>query len=506
MTTKSILLTGLLLTFFVVGASSQRSRETVSGRVFLDDNHNGIFEASEKPLAGVMICNGEDIVRTDPQGHYSLSLRKDRAVFVVKPAGYSVPQTNDHRPQGYRLPAQIATQKGRVDFPLYKNEEGDSFTIALLGDPQVDAMDDIHHVSKLVTEELALHKPDFMVPLGDLTFDNLSMFDPLAKTLGLVGSPLYYTIGNHDLNFGKSHLHERDDSFEAAFGPSYYAFEYGASLFLVLNDIYPTSARAYEGRIDDQQMHFIQNLLALESRDKPVYIFLHIPLEFVENRQALLDLLQERENVFVGSGHTHTQYHNYYARPGRKPVHELVAGAVCGAWWQGPHDVQGIPFALMYDGTPKGYWYMHINQSTYTLDYKASSYAPEKQMDLWAPEVNEWDTVLNVLNTDTLYANIYAADAFTTVKLQWDNAGPWQSMERHEGVAPLFARLQKLQALGRFASAHGSPIPDEQTSSKHLWRFAIPKNLSPGPHLVTVTAERETYGLKAIGKKVVWVK
>ena len=51
--------------------------ELASGVVFHDANANGTREAGERPLAGVRVSNGREIVRTDQQGAYQLPIADD---------------------------------------------------------------------------------------------------------------------------------------------------------------------------------------------------------------------------------------------------------------------------------------------------------------------------------------------------------------------------------------------------------------------------------------------
>ncbi|SHJ00855.1 3',5'-cyclic AMP phosphodiesterase CpdA [Arenibacter nanhaiticus] len=490
----------IFLVFLVFqGLIGQR---TLKGVVFVDENANGVLDGEETRLSRVLVSNGKDIVATDNQGNYSINTINDNPIFIVKPSGYISRLDADNKTKFYR---EEGDNSKSFNFPLYKNKEPKDFTIALLGDLQVDVMDDVHHVGKLVTEELARNKPDFIVPLGDLSFDNHDIFNPLSKILGLIGAPIFYVIGNHDLNFGEASLEKRDRSYEEIFGPSYYAFEYGQQLFVVLNNNFPLKERTYEGRIDINQLEFIKNLVDVKSKEySSIKLFMHIPLEETVNKEALLSILAPFSEVFFATGHTHTQYHNYHPREGRSEVHELIAGAVCGAWWQGSHDIRGVPFALMYDGTPKGYWLMDVGAESYTLNYKVSGSGKDHQMNIWLPEKNEWDTDLNFLNEPFIYANVFAADTRTEVSISFGN-DQWVPMEKHEGIAPELIRFNALQELGRYEGQKISHTPKATQNSKHLWRVKIPDDLASGTYLIQVKAENEKLNLNAFANRVLWI-
>ena len=276
-------------------------------------------------------------------------------------------------------------------------------------------------------------------------------------------------------------------------------------LFLVLNNIYPKENRHYEGRIDENQLTFIKNLIQYKSKEhESIKIFMHIPLEEVVNSDELIDSLQSFKDVFIASGHTHTQYHRYHEREGLPAIHELISGAVCGSWWQGPHDIRGIPFAMMDDGTPKGYWLMQMNDSEHNLRYKVSGADANKQMNIWVPETNEWDTALNKLNHSYVYANVFAADDDTNVMISFQE-DEWLPMQKYEGVSPELIRFYTLQELGRYDGQKLSKNPKPNAVSKHLWRIEIPDYLEEKAYLIKIQAKNEKLRLNVKGNRVLWV-
>ncbi|WP_186758053.1 calcineurin-like phosphoesterase C-terminal domain-containing protein [Echinicola salinicaeni] len=483
---------------------SAQEIDQLEGYVYNDENRNQLKDLGEKGIRNVLVSNGRDIVSTDEKGHYTINAIGKEPVFIIKPSGFISPLSEDNRVLSFVLSDQWEAKDRKVNFPLNAHEEEGKVRMAWLGDPQVDIIDDVYHVGRLVTEELMANPPDFIIPLGDLSFDNLEIFKPLAETIGKVGVPVFYTIGNHDLNFGGKALDERDDAFNAYFGPSYYAFEYGEELFIVLNNIYPIEGRKYEGRVDEKQMTFLRNLLRHYSGKKSVHVAMHIPLEEVVNRAELLSLFDGFEDVFFAVGHTHTQYHRYFDRADLPAIHELVGGAVCGAWWQGPHDFQGTPWAIMYDGTPKGYWIMEKNNDDRKLSYKVSGAASSTQMNIWTPQNYEWDTLLNELNEPFIYANVFGAAPETVVKVSFDDGGTWQLMESYSGVDPFFQRMIFNQKAGRYSSLPISKIPDVQRKSQHLWRWPIPEDLPQGVHKLIIKANDERFGFSAKAYKLLW--
>src|SRR5215472_6057888 len=65
--------------------------ETVKGVVF-ESRSGGVARQEGDPgLAGVLVSNGREVVRTGPDGAYSLPVEDGAAIFVIKPSGYAVP-------------------------------------------------------------------------------------------------------------------------------------------------------------------------------------------------------------------------------------------------------------------------------------------------------------------------------------------------------------------------------------------------------------------------------
>lgn len=494
-----------ILTLMVICTTLSWGQKSISGRVFHDVNQNGVYDQGEPVLPHVGISNSVQVVMTDATGQYSLKTIDQKPVFIIQPQGYKTALKEHNIADFYTL---VETDKkiGIKNFPLYAQNE-EHYNFALLGDIQGDVSDDLYHLENLVVEELVQNKPDLVFPLGDLAFDNLAFFEPLKESLGLIGAPVYYVIGNHDLDFTKKEsLQNRDKTFIQSFGPSYYALFYGEQLIFVLNNIVPTTGNEYQGQIDNDQKTFIKNVLStLANKEQAIQVMMHIPIEFTVDKQEFVSLFDNFKNVFFACGHTHTQYHRYIDRANQPAIHQLVAGAVCGAWWQGPFDVNGTPWAMMYDGTPKGYWNLKGTGNEFTLKYKVSAADTAHQMNIWVPQYKDWDTSALTLNDNYIYANVFAADALTKVDIRFDN-GPWQPMQMYNGLDPYFERIITWQKQGRFESLKTSSVVDAKRNSTHLWRFAIPQPLKDKKQVVQVRAYNPKLGLDHIQSKVLWAK
>ena len=58
------------------------------GTVSVDTNQSGIVDKGDKPLAGVMVTDGLNVVKTDKKGRFSLpGFEKTRFISITTPTG-----------------------------------------------------------------------------------------------------------------------------------------------------------------------------------------------------------------------------------------------------------------------------------------------------------------------------------------------------------------------------------------------------------------------------------
>ena len=76
---------------------------TVSGVVY--ENRSGALrrQMSDPGIAGVLVSNGRDVVKTDADGRYTLPIDEESVIFVIKPTGYAVPVDEEMLPRFYYI-------------------------------------------------------------------------------------------------------------------------------------------------------------------------------------------------------------------------------------------------------------------------------------------------------------------------------------------------------------------------------------------------------------------
>ena len=486
-----------------------QAQQQATGYVYHDANNNGKKERREKGIPGVAVSNGLDVVLTDNQGKYTLSVTDDTPLFVIKPSGYSVPLDENNLPQYYYLHKPKGSPEFKypgvaptgelpksVDFALYPKEEKDSFTALVFGDSQPYTADELEYFRRSVVEEAKKeNNMAFGITLGDLVGDALDLHVPYAEVMKAMNLPWYNLLGNHDMNLDATSDNLSDESFEATFGPANYAFNVGQTHIIVLDDILfpdPRDGQGYWGGFRKDQLDFVENDLKHVEKDRLIIIAIHIPLmhqdenSFRNNdRQRLFDLLKEYSNVVAFSAHTHLQRQNLYTAEdgwqGPKPFHEYNAGTTNGDWYSGQLDGNGLPISTMRDGTPKGYTRLVVDGNQYTLDYQVLGKPKDYQMHVFHPKI-----VANNRGTQAgIFVNFYMGSKDDKVDYRINN-GEWKSMSWIDAADPEFVRqVMEWDTMDKLMPGRR---PSNPVNSTHLWRGAIPANLPEGSHTVEVRA------------------
>ena len=475
----------------LLAGTGKPAAAAVTGAVFDDRNGNGLQDRGEPGLPGIAVSNGVEVAATDSAGRYTLPARPGAAVFVIKPAGWQPARTAQNLPLFYARPAAES-----ADFPLRSVPEPDDFRALIFTDVQPASPRDVGYLDRTIVDRLA-GRPGFAfgVTLGDVTSDRPDLYPAVNASLGRIGVPWYNVIGNHDLNL----LQGGGDrgsaaTFEAAYGPSTFAFRQGHALFIGLNDVRYLGGPRYIGGLRPDQFEFLENLLRITPPDLLVVVMLHIPLFSPDpsnaetfrlaDRARLFALLQDRPHVLILSGHTHYQRHVFYGPtdgwPGAAPLHEYNVAAACGSFWGGPADADGIPIATMADGTPHGYGILTCRGTAVQLDYVPARHPADFQLDLHVPAA-----VAPRQAYVPFYANVFNGHDGWTVEARVDDRA-WTPLRRILAWDPSYAALYLAQ--DEFPRPLATPRLPDPFICYHVWRAYLPTDLTIGRHKVTVRA------------------
>jgi hypothetical protein len=483
----------------VEGPATQQA----SGVVFHDRDRDGSRDEGEEGLEGIRVSNGREIVKTDAQGRYRLPVGDDTIVFVIKPRNWMTPVNEDQLPRFYYIHKPNGSPPSRfpgvdptgplpasINFPLHPQREPDRFRALFFGDTQPRDIKEVEYITHDVIEQVVAekaHGASLGVTLGDIVFDDLSVMKPLNQAIALIGIPWYNVLGNHDMNFDAQDDKHSDETFERTYGPSYYSFDHGPVHFLVLDDVTwfgPGEGQRrgfYRGGLGPQQMEFIKNDLAQIPKDQLVVLMMHIPLVDVEDRHELYRLIEQRPFALSVSAHTHYQEHHFITKEdgwmGPQPHHHVVNVTVCGSWWSGAPDENGIPHTTMRDGAPNGYSIFTFDGQKYAIEFRAARRPAAHQMNIHAPEQVSQDQT----GEAEVLVNVFAGSERSTVEMRLGEDGSWVPMERVSLEDPYYAAIKQMEV-------GSTPPPGRKLpaiiKSPHIWRAKLPTMVPLGTHFI----------------------
>lgn len=251
----------------------------------------------------------------------------------------------------------------------------------------------LRHVSSLGAQDGG--KPDLVVTGGDLVFDSFaqpqertrelwSMYDRVFKDH--CGVPVQHTLGNHDI-WGWNKSKSKTSGSETRWGKrwfcemagrdrTYQAFDRGPWRIIQLDSVHtdPRDGDGYIGKIDEEQMAWLDGELAALGEGRYAAIISHIPI--LSMCAIAFDQHVKPNKLMweIGPGGMHIDamsLHKRFVKSGRVKlclsghIHKLdrvelggvtylCDGAVSGAWWKGPGDRCDEGYALIdlfADGT-----------------------------------------------------------------------------------------------------------------------------------------------------------
>lgn len=496
----------------LIFTSQPKAQNTARGVVYSDENKNGKLDSNEKPITGVAVSNGRDVVLTDHEGVYELPISDNTILFVIKPSDYDLPVNElnqpqffyNHKPGGspeleYPGVDPTGPLPESVNFGLIKGDHTEEFRMLVFGDPQPYTEEEVDYFDRDIVDELVGAKGyEFGITLGDIVGDDLDLFAPYSESVARIGLPWFHVYGNHDMNFDAESDEFADETYEANFGPATYSFNHGNVHFIVMdNVVYPRTdgESGYIGGVTEKQLEFIANDLKYVSKDDLIVFAAHIPLYvpewretsdyfLIDYRQKLFDVLSEYPNVLSLSAHTHIQRLHYLDEESgwdysNDHLHYNV-GTTGGDWWSGVPDERGVPPTLMRDGTPNGYATINFSGNSFTLDYKVAGEDASKTMSIWAPKVVPQNERFN----SDFYVNFFLGNDSTTVEFQVEGQEYWRKMQKVELGDPFVTSLR--DKWDRADYILNGKRPNNAVASSHLWKARVPKNLSEGPHTIII--------------------
>jgi len=429
---RTLFLFAVLCTAFVARAQ----QPTVVGRV----------TCKGKPVAGVVVSDGELVTRTDADGRYAMASRKPCGyVFISIPSGYEVAADGlIPRHFGYTTYCEVDT----IDFELEK-VNNDNFTLFvsadthLRGDPtELDLPQYRKWYLPQIRREIERTKgPVYSIHLGDMSTDimwhrNNFALRKYLDAMKTYPSPIFHIPGNHDNErFVGMEVPDRQwDSLAQApyrelIGPNYYSFNLGKVHFVMLDNIIvrrsiekkKKAASHNDFKLDDRQLLWLTRDLETVDSRTPLVICMHVPIfrytgiredgtgEFApapgltDMHDQIMPLLGRFDDVRFLTGHCHV-FINVPVNE-RIKQHSFVSASAVSWKINGPESR-----LISEDGTPGGYCVFKFRGDRATWQFHPNGYEADKNQfrvyDLncvpeeFGGEPNSNRVLVNVYNWD----------------------------------------------------------------------------------------------------------
>jgi len=263
---------------------------------------------------------------------------------------------------------------------------GNEFSFVFMTDIHVQPEKNAEAGFRKAIQKVNELNPDFVITGGDQVMDVLgvshgradtlyNIYTEMAKELNM---PVYNTLGNHEV-FGwyersgvrPTHREYGKRMFQKRIGPRYQRIDRHGWIFFILDSVEKDGQGGYQGRIDEEQMAWLQDQLADIDPSTPITISTHIPLLtagamiyygttaaapsswVVTNAKEVTELFKDHNLRLVLQGHLHI-----YETIHILGIQYITAGAVSGSWWTGP-----------YYGTEEGFLLVKVNGDDFTWEY-----------------------------------------------------------------------------------------------------------------------------------------
>ncbi|MCE5328243.1 MAG: metallophosphoesterase [Planctomycetaceae bacterium] len=313
---------------------------TITGRVFLDANGNGQFDAGEAPPAGAAVTDGVTIVAPDKEGKYSISVGLD--LQIPQPSQViSVIWPSATWPVGTWWRRVDTLKAGQsVDFALRQDTQALPFVFAFASDPHDGGKSEHSEafrrdVADLGCVKLGIFGGDY--GYSDTTGDYAAIeasYTSWAKYMTTLPAPFFCTQGNHDLAAtlaeagakaaadaarAKARMLRQPEpmvklppppdrtnplyaygAYTKHLGPPRWSFSYGGVHFVGL-DWATKKGEAYEEGVSSTAVKWLAEDLARVPAGQRILVFTHFPM----GDEGLWPLLAKHKVTQIFAGHTH---------------------------------------------------------------------------------------------------------------------------------------------------------------------------------------------------------
>lgn len=403
----------LLVALFALSYTAEAKKIKASGYVLCEG----------KGVAGVVVTDGINVVKTDEKGAYTLSPDGEKSPFVhiSIPSGYEAERTASIPNFFHRI--DKSSKKKSYDFNLRKVDQS-RYTLMTMADTHIlrgtssagCVLDVERYTTDLIPEinnyASKLGHPVYMVHLGDIGLrtswknkrGSYTLADYVSDTK--INMPLFTIAGNHDHDippkgeaFDDYSVHNSRNTFHSMVGPSHYSFNIGSEHYVVLDNSFvitsdsgPTqredATKGYQYRVDEMQMAWLEKDIAQidKSKIKKIVVLVHCPI-LLNPRQYRMMYAQQFLDTFKGydvmilAGHSHADSSIRRTYNGKEMIQNVHA-STSGTFWYTPWSC---------DGTPGGSVAYHFGGERISRDYVAWGEAKGKKYLAYDNVDNKWN-------------------------------------------------------------------------------------------------------------------
>ncbi len=265
---------------------------------------------SGKPLAGIVMSDGKNVVKTDENGHYVLpGWEKAHLIFANV-----LTKSHDDWYQ--------SVEEGKVeyDFSLRLAEQTEDHSFIHLSDTEIGSPTEIPRGPWLgFMRDFAKERgAGFIMHGGDIS-GVAGMNEHCAiMNYDTMDLPVRYCQGNHDF-IGEEY---GEELYEQLYGPVWYSFDMGNIHYMVTSMLYGDVRSAFT---HEDQWNWIRADLSLKDPDKGLVIFNHACCaterirEHNRGNEFTFDWEKKNEEMLYANGyrgiffgHLHLHYHGLY--------------------------------------------------------------------------------------------------------------------------------------------------------------------------------------------------
>lgn len=452
-------------------------------------NVKGYVRCEGKPLKGVQVSDGVQIVKTDANGYYSMYTDKRQGfVFVIAPSGYEPVSKDGLQGDFYRPLKGKLYETEENDFELKAVDQSNYSMIFitdvhLSNDPMRHDLDIFRDVTmpfiRTKVDSLKAEGPVYTVNLGDFTHElfwgkyNYGLADGYKTFLDAGYPTMMYSIpGNHDNDPG---ITGEDTDFRAehiyrdVMGPTYYSMNIGAEHWIMMDNIIYVNtpgegkkapgvkgARNYDRGFTPDEMAFLKADLAGLPDGAKVIICTHCPIlrdskgsfHNIPGQAEKLDKMFARFGVVdVFSGHVHRMN-----RPEGKDyphMRQTMLPALSGSMWTTKTDPlissdgenAGVVIGRYSGGDARYEWrterYGDKVMRIYDMNEVAKYYASTPSVRAEIEEYGERTDYSSLGGSNWVYVNYWGIEPGQTVEIQ--EKGKSLEVEKVSDEDPLFA-------------------------------------------------------------------